>query len=91
MLVSAAVCWEIAIKRRLNKLVAPADLRAAPRSCGFIELDISPAHALATKTLPAHHRDPFDRMFVAQAMLEGATLVSRDPIMAHYDIPTITA
>lgn len=91
VLVSAAVCWEIAIKRRLNKLVAPADLRGALRSCGFIELNITPVHALATETLPAHHRDPFDRMLVAQAILEGATLVSRDPIMASYDIPTITA
>jgi len=91
VLVSAAVCWEIAIKRGLGKLTAPADLRGALRSCGFTELNITPAHALATETLPMHHRDPFDRMLVAQSLAEGAMLVSRDPLMAAYGIPTITA
>jgi len=91
VLVSAAVCWEIAIKRSLGKLTAPTDLRGAPQSCGFTELDITAAHALATKSLPMHHRDPFDRMLVAQAHLEGTMLVSRDPWVAAYGVPTITA
>ena len=47
--------------------------------------------ALATETLPMHHRDPFDRMLVPQALIEGATLVSRDPFVAAYGLPTITA
>lgn len=91
VLVSAAVCWEIAIKRALGKLTAPADLRGALQSCGFMELDITLAHALATETLSLHHRDPFDRMLVAQALMEGATLVSRDPAIAAYGLPTLTA
>jgi len=91
VLVSAAVYWEIAIKRNLGKLTAPDDLRGALQRCGFIELNITPAHALATETLPMHHRDPFDRILVAQALAEGATLVSRDPFVAAYGISTITA
>jgi len=91
VLVSAAICWEIAIKRGLGKLTAPADLRRAVQSCGFAELSITPAHALATEALPMHHRDPFDRMLVAQALAEGATLVSRDPLVAAYGVPTLTA
>ncbi|MFO7908348.1 MAG: type II toxin-antitoxin system VapC family toxin [Planctomycetota bacterium] len=91
VLVSAAVCWEIAIKRGLGKLTAPADLRGALHSCDFRELHITSAHALATETLPMHHRDPFDRMLVAQAFMEGATLVSRDPMVATYRVSTITA
>ncbi len=91
VLVSAAVCWEIAIKRGLGKLTAPADLRGALQSCGFIELNVTPEHALATESLAMHHRDPFDRMLVAQALVEGATVVSRDPFVAAYGIPTITA
>ncbi len=91
VLVSAVVYWEIAIKRGLGKLTAPANVRGALKSCGFTELNVTPAHALATETLPLHHRDPFDRMLVAQALLEGATLVSRDPFVAAYGIPTITA
>ena len=91
VLVSAAVCWEIAIKRGLGKLTAPAALRGALQSCGFTELDITPAHALATEALPMHHRDPFDRMLVTQALIEQAILVSRDPMVAAYGLPTITA
>jgi PIN domain nuclease of toxin-antitoxin system len=91
VLVSAAVCWEIAIKRALGKLTAPADLRGAMQNCGFMELDITPAHALATETLTLHHRDPFDRMLVAQALMEEATLVSRDPAITAYGLPTIIA
>jgi len=91
VLVSAAVCWEIAVKRGLGKLTAPADLRGAIQSCGFADLDITSSHALATETLPMHHRDPFDRMLVAQAIVEAATLVSRDPLVAAYGVPTIVA
>jgi len=91
VLVSVAVCWEIAIKRGLGKLTAPADLRGALYSCGFSELHITSAHVLATETLPMHHRDPFDRILVAQALMEGATLVSRDPMVAAYRASTITA
>lgn len=91
MLVSAAVCWQIAIKRGLGKLTAPGDLRGALHSCGFRELHITSAHALATETLPMHQRDPFDRLLVAQALMEKATLVSRDPMVAAHRVSTITA
>ena len=91
VLVSAATCWEIALKRGLGKLTAPADLRGALLSCGFTELDVTTAHALATESLMMHHRDPFDRMLIAQALVEGATLVSRDSSVVAYGIPTITA
>jgi PIN domain nuclease of toxin-antitoxin system len=91
VLVSAAVCWEIAIKRGLGKLMAPADLRGVIRVCGFTELPITPEHALATEMLPMHHRDPFDRMLVAQAIERQATLVSRDPLVAAYGVRLITA
>ena len=91
VLVSAATCWEIAIKRGLGKLTAPADLRGALLSCGFTELDVTTAHALATESLTRHHRAPFDRMLIAQALVEGATLVSRDSYVVAYGIPTITA
>ena len=91
VLVSAVDCWEIAIKRALGKLTAPRDLRGALQSCGFTELSISPAHALATETLPMHHRDPFDRLLVAQALLEQASLVSRDSWGSAYEPATVIA
>jgi len=89
--VSAVVCWEIAIKRAIGKLTAPRDLRGALQSCGFTELSITPAHALATETLPKYHRDPFDRLLVAQALLEQALLVSRDPWVSAYEPATVIA
>jgi PIN domain nuclease of toxin-antitoxin system len=49
------------------------------------------AHALATETLPLHHRDPFDRLLIAQALIEACTIVSRDPHMARYGVPLIQA
>ena len=59
--------------------------------CGFRPLPISMAHALATESLPGHHRDPFDRMLVAQAIIEGATLITRDLDIRQYDVPMIAA
>lgn len=89
--VSSAVVWEIAIKRSLGKLTAPPNLEAVIQACGFQALSITVAHALATETLPPHHRDPFDRMLVAQARIENSTIVSRDPILSQYGIPLISA
>lgn len=84
---SAASTWEIAIKVSLGKLVA--DVRAVARAASdadFDELPISVAHSLLVRDLPPHHRDPFDRILVAQAMEEGLTLVSRDPVLRAYDV-----
>ena len=89
--VSAAVTWEIAIKRSLGKLAAPADLQSVLSACGFRELPIAVAHSLATGSLPDHHRDPFDRMLIAQAIVEKATIVSRDANIMRYGVPLIRA
>ena len=87
--VSAVVAWEIAIKRGLGKLTTPPDLESAIQSCGFVPLAISVEHALAVESLPLHHRDPFDRMLIAQSQLETCTLVTRDSEFAPYAVPTI--
>jgi len=89
VLVSAVVAWEIAIKRGLGKLTAPADFDVAIQSAGFAMLPVTVAHALATELLPPHHRDPFDRMLVAQAQIENCTIVTRDPVLAQYGVATI--
>jgi PIN domain nuclease of toxin-antitoxin system len=89
--VSAAVAWEIAIKRSLGKLNAPEDLEAAMAANRFLPLPVTVPHALAVATLPDHHRDPFDRLLIAQARHEGFQLVSRDPFMKLYDVPLLEA
>lgn len=89
--VSAATIWEIAIKQALGKIAAPADLLERVRDCGFRELPIGFAHAMAAGRLPPIHKDPFDRMIVAQARCEGLTLVSRDPHCQQYDVPILRA
>ncbi len=89
--VSAAVAWEISIKKALGKLDAPDDLPAALTANGFRPLPVSIAHALAVQALPPHHRDPFDRMLIAQALHEGFRLVSRDPEIARYPVPQLPA
>jgi PIN domain nuclease of toxin-antitoxin system len=89
--VSAAVAWEIAIKRSLGKLDAPEDLEAVMAANRFLPLPVTVPHALAVATLPDHHRDPFDRLLIAQARHEGFQLVSRDPFMKLYDVPLLEA
>ena len=89
--VSAAVAWEIAIKRSLGKLEAPDDLEAALAANRFQPLPITIPHALAIAALPDHHRDPFDRLLIAQACHEGLTLVSRDQQVARYPVTLLIA
>jgi PIN domain nuclease of toxin-antitoxin system len=89
--VSSVVAWEIAIKRSLGKLTAPAGIESAIVDTGFEELPVRLSHAWSVETLPAHHRDPFDRMLIAQAMADNCTLVSRDAAMADYTVPIIVA
>lgn len=89
--VSAAVVWEIAIKRALGKLEAPDDLEAAMAANRFLPLPVTIPHALAVATLPPHHRDPFDRLLIAQASHEGFKFVSRDGYVARYGVPHIIA
>lgn len=78
--------WEITIKQTAGKLAGPADLAERVRDMGFRELPVTHSHAIAAGRLPPHHRDPFDRMLVAQAVTEGLTLVSRDASIALYDV-----
>lgn len=87
--VSAVSVWEIAIKRSLGKLRAPDDLTAQLRDAHFDTLDMTVDHALAVGELPALHRDPFDRMLVAQARVEALTIVTIDPQVRRYDVATL--
>jgi PIN domain nuclease of toxin-antitoxin system len=89
VLLSAAVVWEISIKRELGKLDAPADLAPTLVGAGALPLPISLDHAVAAGELPRHHRDPFDRMLVAQATIEAAVLVSGDEALRPYGVPTV--
>jgi PIN domain nuclease of toxin-antitoxin system len=89
VLLSAAVVWEVAIKRSLGKLAVPAEYLSLLLDAGVQPLAVSVAHAAAVEQLPPHHRDPFDRMLVAQAGIEGAALVSRDDALQPYDVTLI--
>jgi PIN domain nuclease of toxin-antitoxin system len=89
--ISAAVAWEIAIKKALGKLEAPDNLEEVMGANRFLPLPITIAHALAVQTLPDHHRDPFDRLLIAQALHEGFRLVNRDADIAKYPVPQIMA
>lgn len=89
LLLSAASSWEIAVKYGLGRLPLPEPPeRYVPdrmRAIGALPLAVEHAHALAASSLPALHRDPFDRMLVAQARTEGVVLVTADPVLARYD------
>ncbi len=82
--VSAASIWEISIKQSIGKLEVRGDLDAAVDE-DFEPLPINAAHARLAGRLPHHHRDPFDRMLVAQAQAQGLTLVTRDRDIQKYD------
>ena len=87
--VSAASVWEIAIKSGLRKLSFPLDrLAAIIDEAGFSELSVVSAHALEVRHLPLLHRDPFDRLLIAQARHERLTLVTRDPGIRRYPVDT---
>lgn len=89
LFLSAASSWEIAIKWSIGKLPLPEPpqtyLPDRMITSGVRALPIQHAHTLAVATLPAHHRDPFDRLLIAQALVEGATLVTSDAAMRPYD------
>lgn len=84
--VSIATAWEIVIKRGLGKLRIAADVAAALQSEEFVLLPIALAHVDAVAELPPLHRDPFDRMLIAQAKHEGMRLVTCDQEIAAYDV-----
>ena len=89
--VSAATAWEIAIKRSGGRLTAPFDVVAEIAREGFQHLPITLEHAVAAGMLDPHHRDPFDRMLVAQARLEDMVLVTADPAISKYDVRVLPA
>lgn len=89
--ISPATIWEVTIKQAIGKLREPADLPERIRDSGFRELPISFEHAIAAARLPLIHRDPFDRMLVAQARCENLTLVTRDTNMRKYEVSVLSA
>jgi PIN domain nuclease of toxin-antitoxin system len=91
VLVSAAIIWEIEIKRALGKLDAPMGLVEAVEQGGFGVLPITGTDGERAGRLPAHHRDPFDRMLVAQAARTDAIIVTRDAAFEPYAIDVLTA
>lgn len=87
---SLASLWEIAIKRNLDRddfQVDPRLLRRGLLDNGYVELPITSEHALATESLPSIHKDPFDRILIAQATVEGIALLTVDPLVAKYPGP----
>jgi PIN domain nuclease of toxin-antitoxin system len=91
VLVSAASTWEISIKRAAGRLEAPFDITGWIQAQGFRTLSMTVEHGVAAGGLPPHHRDPFDRMLIAQAQLEGLTIVTRDKAFDLYDVPVLPA
>ncbi len=91
VLVSAASAWEMGVKISVGKLRAPLDLMQQIRDKRFTPLPVTVEHGLRVNELPLLHRDPFDRLLVAQAQLEGLTIVTRDPRIAAYDVETLAA
>jgi len=89
--VSAATIWEVAIKQAIGKLPEPSGLPELIRDSGFAELPITSQHAVTAGRLPPIHRDPFDRMLVAQAKHENLTLVTRDPRCQKYQVAILPA
>ena len=86
VLISAVTVAEIAIKASLGKLDAPDDLLPTLEAGGFDELTFESRHAEVLRKLPWHHRDPFDRMLIAQAIVEQLTVVTADPHFAAYGV-----
>jgi PIN domain nuclease of toxin-antitoxin system len=87
--ISAASAWEIAIKVGIGKLPSASLVSATPSELGFIELPITIAHSEHAGALPLHHKDPFDRMLIAQARLEGLLLVTSDRAYHAYGLTVL--
>jgi PIN domain nuclease of toxin-antitoxin system len=87
---SVSSIWEIAIKRALNKpgfLHDPREIRRQLLANGYEELTIQSRHVVEVDSLPLLHKDPFDRLMIAQAVVEGITLLTADPVIAQYPGP----
>jgi len=89
-LISVISIWEVAIKHALRRPdfdIDPSVLRRTLGEAGFLELPVNGDHAVAVRSLPSFHKDPFDRLLLAQAMVEGITLLTVDSILAKYPGP----
>jgi len=89
--VSAVSAWEMEIKRALGKLNAPDNIEETVAAERFLELPVRIVHTTALRDLPMVHRDPFDRLLVAQARVEGLSLVTSDPVFERYGVSVIAA
>ncbi len=92
LFISTASLWEMSIKLGLGKLKLTdtiPELIAGYVKTGATLLSIDPKHAFAISSLPWHHRDPFDRMLIAQALVEDLTLISQDGMFKHYQAPLL--
>lgn len=89
--VSAVSGWEIAIKTALGRLTTTRSVTQAIEESGFEELPVRVRHTETLASLPPHHRDPFDRMLVAQALTDGLTIVTRDAAFESYRVKLIRA
>jgi PIN domain nuclease of toxin-antitoxin system len=89
--VSTVSFWEIAIKRQVGKLTADIDMPKAVNDAGFVTLDMLTRHIYTYETLPLLHRDPFDRMLIAQAKVERIALLTGDTMLNDYDAKVMSA
>lgn len=89
--ISAASVWEIRIKQGIGKLDLPEDFAEVLATQPFETLAVTVEHAHALRDLPLHHRDPFDRVLIAQARLERLTILTRDRALGRYDVPILLA
>ncbi len=88
--VSIVSPWEIGVKVRINKLPLQTTLEEVFENIEFAMLPISLEHVVTFSKLPLHHKDPFDRMLIAQAQVENLTFITSDPKIKQYDIPVLS-
>jgi PIN domain nuclease of toxin-antitoxin system len=86
---SAATFWEIAMNRNRGRMNFPGDVAEEMLAANFVELPVTGAHYEAAVALPEIHKDPFDRLLVAQALTEGLVLVTRDKLLSAYNVPMV--
>lgn len=86
---SAASAWELELKAALGKLELPDAWLDAAEKTGFVEIPVTASEARDSARLPWHHRDPFDRVLVAQARRHGLHIATRDPLIPPYGVPTL--
>ena len=87
--VSAATFWEIAMNRNRGRMKFPGDVAQEMRAAQFVELPVTGAHYEAAVALPDIHKDPFDRLLIAQALCEGLVLVTHDRALGAYNVPIL--